>query len=693
MIYHSDADRIGEDFSVQEVVQQVLSGQVDAIRTRDLEGRDIVAGFAPVPGTPWGLVTEEDWATLTSRSRGYQQFLLLLLVLGVVVPILVVAVGARRITKPIVELIGAVQEVAEGNFGQTITARTGDEVEELAEQFNLMSAQLQELYAHLERRVAGRTKELAALNAIAATVSQSLSLDEVLNDALDKTLEVMEIEAGGIYLVDETAGVLAIVAQRGFSPQFVAEIDRLKVGEGFSGRVTQSGQPMVVRNASTDPRLTRMVVREEGLRSLASIPLSSKGKVLGTLFAITHGHREFTNQDVQLLTSIGHQIGVAIENARFFEAEQWRAEQFRVISEVGRRITSILDIDEVLVQVVRLIHQAFDYDHVGIALIEGDQAVYKVGAGDLWDDPQFQFQPAGLKVGQEGITGWVAATGEPLLVPDVSQEPRYVWMRGSKTRSELAVPIKVKGEVVGVLDAQSKRLNAFDKTDLTVLQSLAHQTAVAIENARLYEQAQQAAVLEERQRLARELHDSVTQALYGLTLYGEAAARLLSSGKADLAADHLRELQETAQEALREMRLLIFELRPSALEEGLVSALQARLEAVEERAGLETEFNVEGEVCLPPEIEGGLYRIAQEALNNALKHAQAHSVTVSLRQDQQTVILEIADDGIGFDSSTAKKYGGLGLEGMEERAAQLGGQLTMKSKPGEGTIIRVEVDR
>ena len=253
VIYHSDADRIGEDFSVQEVVQQVLSGQVDAIRTRDLEGRDIVAGFAPVPGTPWGLVTEEDWATLTSGSRGYQQFLLLLLVLGVAAPILVVAVGVRRITKPIVELIAAVQEVAGGNFGQTITARTGDEVEELAEQFNLMSAQLQELYAHLERRVAGRTKELAVLNAIAATVSQSLSLDEVLNDALDKTLEVMEIEAGGIYLVDETAEVLTIVAQRGFSPQFVAEIDRLKVGEGFSGRVTQSGQPMVVRNASTDP--------------------------------------------------------------------------------------------------------------------------------------------------------------------------------------------------------------------------------------------------------------------------------------------------------------------------------------------------------------------------------------------------------------------------------------------------------
>ena len=161
-----------------------------------------------------------------------------------------------------------------------------------------------------------------------------------------------------------------------------------------------------------------------------------------------------------------------------------------------------------------------------------------------------------------------------------------------------------------------------------------------------------------------------------------------------MAADHLRELRDTAQEALREMRLLIFELRPPVLqEEGLVAALQARLEAVEGRAGLETEFKVEGADRLLPEIEEELYRIAQEALNNALKHAQARRITVSLRQIQRTVTLEIADDGIGFDPTTARKQGGLGLRGMEERAAQLGGRLTVQSKPGEGTRVRVEVSQ
>jgi signal transduction histidine kinase len=265
-------------------------------------------------------------------------------------------------------------------------------------------------------------------------------------------------------------------------------------------------------------------------------------------------------------------------------------------------------------------------------------------------------------------------------------------MRGSETRSELTVPVKSRRGIIGVLDVQSNQLDAFDESDLVVLQSLANQAAIAIENARLYEQAQRLAVVEERQRLARELHDSVTQALYGTTLYAEAATRQLATGEVELAGDHLRELRDTAQEALREMRLLIFELRPSILDsEGLVNALRARLEAVEERAGLEVELRLEGEIAFPTAFEEGLYRIAQEALNNTLKHAFARRVSVSLEQDERVLILEIADDGVGFDPSTAVEGGGLGLDGMIERAVQMGAELVLDSEPGAGTRVRVEI--
>jgi len=210
--------------------------------------------------------------------------------------------------------------------------------------------------------------------------------------------------------------------------------------------------------------------------------------------------------------------------------------------------------------------------------------------------------------------------------------------------------------------------------------------------AALRQREMEKAITAERNRLARDLHDSVTQALYSQTLYAEATSRLLGAGNVQTATEHVGELRQTAQQALQEMRLLIFELRPSVLEEdGIVAALQMRLEAVEERSGFATEFKIEGMIELPTNIEEGLYWISQEALNNIVKHAQASKVTVILKQEQHTIVLDIRDNGCGFDPANQSNLGGLGLRGIQERADQLGGQLTVESHPGKGTRVRVEV--
>jgi two-component system sensor histidine kinase ChiS len=212
---------------------------------------------------------------------------------------------------------------------------------------------------------------------------------------------------------------------------------------------------------------------------------------------------------------------------------------------------------------------------------------------------------------------------------------------------------------------------------------------IQVEEA-LRQSEREKATVDARNRLARELHDSVAQSMYGVMLYAEVASKLLSSGQLDQVTDHLSELRDTAQESLAEMRLLIYELRPPILEEeGLASALQARLEAVESRAGLETEFNTEGENRLASEIEEALYRIAQEALNNVLKHAQASRVVVSLVQDRRRVALEIVDDGLGFDPIEAGRGGGVGLRGMRERAAEIGARLGVESAAGSGTMVSI----
>ena len=366
--------------------------------------------------------------------------------------------------------------------------------------------------------------------------------------------------------------------------------------------------------------------------------------------------------------------------------------RFRILTEVSQQITSILEINDLLTRIVRLIQKTFGYYHVGIGLIEEDEVVYRVGAGKLWDNPGFQFKPSRLKVGSEGLTGWVAGTGQVAFVPDVTQDARYVWMQGSLTRSELILPITVKGRTIGVLDAQSEQINGFDQTDAEMLQALANQAGIAIENVRLHEQAKHVAILEERQRLARDLHDSVTQSLYGLNLYAEAAMGHLDLAQLDQVRQHLNDIQNTAQESLAEVRLLIYELRPPVLEqEGLVTALQNRLYSVENRAELKSNLKSNLKERLPLSVEEGLYRIALEALNNTIKHAQAKKVEINILRDMETVTIEISDDGKGFDPTTACQDGCLGILSMQERASVQDWIFRLDSSPGAGTRIRVEV--
>jgi len=202
--------------------------------------------------------------------------------------------------------------------------------------------------------------------------------------------------------------------------------------------------------------------------------------------------KEPTSGDLQLLTFTGHQIAVAIENARLFSPEQRRAEQFRLIGEVGRHILFILDVDRVLDQLVRRVGEILGYYLVGIGLVEGDEIVVKTGIGPYWEGGTRE--PVRLKIGQQGLTGWVAATGEHLLAADVTREPRYYpVLEIAETRSALAVPPRAKGQVIGVLDVQRRRLAAFDKGDVVVLQSLPDQAAMAVENARLFASEQRRA--------------------------------------------------------------------------------------------------------------------------------------------------------------------------------------------------------
>ncbi|MBL7161929.1 MAG: GAF domain-containing protein [Anaerolineales bacterium] len=393
-----------------------------------------------------------------------------------------------------------------------------------------------------------------------------------------------------------------------------------------------------------------------------------------------------TQQLRDLINSLEQRVAErtqALQNAN--RSLERQTVQLETSAQVSREITSILEIDQLLNRVVTLIGNAFNYDYVHIYLLNQEGTQLRHRAGNMEDGPQLRILP----VAGEGLNCEALRENKAVQVDHVAQDDHYLIDENMPdTQSELVLPLRVGDRVIGTLDVQSRQIAAFSESDGLVLQSLGDQIAIAIENARLYNRSQELAVMEERTRLARDLHDSVTQSLYGLVVFAGAGQQVVESGKADLAKGHLARMEQAAQQALKEMRLLVYELRPPVLEEeGLVGALRQRLEAVEDRTGVTVDLQVHGVVDLPAPVEEGLFRIAQEALNNIIKHAAATSVTVQIHADDGGIELTIADDGVGLNA--ASDTGGMGLTSMRERAQELDASLTIHSAPGEGTRVSV----
>ncbi|MCG8352514.1 MAG: PAS domain S-box protein [Chloroflexales bacterium] len=292
-----------------------------------------------------------------------------------------------------------------------------------------------------------------------------------------------------------------------------------------------------------------------------------------------------------------------------------------------------------------------------------------------------------------GLISQVFEQSKPTIVSDMGKLLKIRNAPANVLHTYLGVPMRAKGKTLGVISVFGKAGHLFSSDETTLLTSIAHQIGVTVENARLFQEAGQLAVIEERRRLARDLHDSVTQSLFSLTLFAEAGQRLLRSGDLENAEKHLTWLNEIAQKALKEMRLLVYELRPLVLETGgLVAAIQQRLNAVERRAGIKAHLIASQSVELPLRLEEALYGIIQEALNNALKHASAAFVTVQLEMTGDRIEIKVIDDGIGFDSEIANQKGGMGLVNMRERAEQIGGQLRIVSSPEKGVEITITID-
>jgi signal transduction histidine kinase len=296
---------------------------------------------------------------------------------------------------------------------------------------------------------------------------------------------------------------------------------------------------------------------------------------------------------------------------------------------------------------------------------------------------------------QHGVLGAMLQTRSPYRTGDIHDHPRFRgwWPAGHPDmRSFLGVPIVAREGVIGAFYLTEKiAASDFSDEDEELIGLLAAHAAIAITNARLYERARELSIVAERNRLALDLHDAVSQKLFGLVLNAEATATLLERDPA-AARDRVVRLQAQAQEALDELRSLVFELRPPDLErDGLGGALRKHVELLRRLEQHEIDLVLDGDLPADPARDAEILRIAQEALQNALKHARATHVAVKLGTDDDQLVLEVEDDGVGFDpDAAAARSRRLGLTSMEERARRIGGTLEIRSAPGVGTTVRLK---
>ena len=430
------------------------------------------------------------------------------------------------------------------------------------------------------------------------------------------------------------------------------------------------------------------------------VPMGTQGvRKDGTLFYTESHATNLTYQGNSHVLGIIRDITEQVQAQELLEQRvEERTRELASLLEISHTVASTLQLKPLVGLILDQLKMVVDYTGASILTVEGDDLVFLDSRSPTPEEQLMQLRLLSQRLGPI----WEAITsGESLLLPDTRAEsPLAQSLRAgmgglmdttfSYVRACLFVPLTLKDRTIGMLVLTSSETAAFTQHHADLALAIANQAAIAIENARLYEQAQTLASIEERQRLARELHDSVSQALYGISLGVHTARMQLDRDPKDL-VESLDYVLELAEAALIEMRALIFELRPESLEtEGLVSALTKQAAALRVRQNMEVNTDLCTEPDLPLKVKQDLYRIAQEALHNTVKHAHASKIELRLLQTKEAVTLEVCDNGKGFDA-TASFPGHLGLHSMQERMTNLGGEFLIESTPGQGTCIHVQV--
>ncbi|GIP38401.1 histidine kinase [Paenibacillus sp. J31TS4] len=541
-----------------------------------------------------------------------------------------------------------------------------------------------------------RIQELIILKTIAETLNRSNELIPMLNIVLDKLLDATGFQAAWIFL-DTGTGTPSFAAATRLPPALEREeCLPMRCGACWCLNRYRDGRLENAVNILSCKRLEDALEQQSydtgGITHHATIPLGSGGRRFGLLNVADRGRERFEAEELALLQAVAFQIGGAIERMRLYAAEQRRAALYAALGEFSRALGteagSAGGAEELAARAVSLIPASFGWPCAALLAPLGD------GWSVLGLAPPRAEQELGEPL--TGAEGWPFHSAESGDSASVTGEAAAVWAKrlgldgesGHTPASLLAAGVSLGGRT-GLLVIGCDITGEQACPDREVLEALAEHIASVLEGAMLEEQRRELARWDERNRLARDLHDSVSQMLFSLSMTARGTEAMLTGIAPEEAMAAVREMQGLAQSALKEMRALILQLRPEGLEAGLGLALAA----YGRQLGLRVELEPGGLGRLSRGMEEALWRIGQEALNNVCKHAGTKEARIQLQVRENEVILRVADRGPGLAEPRAAAPTGhsIGLSTMRERAESLGGRLRVSRANGGGTVVEAAI--
>ena len=547
---------------------------------------------------------------------------------------------------------------------------------------------------HLEDLVNERTAMLSAQNAIADSLSQSLDLETILTMALDKVLPVLSMEVGLIFLLDRDRKDLSLESYHG---RLSEEDLELCITEGCPYKnisiCAVDDKQVIIQNLTDESQPRSTHIEREGIQSLVSAPLISKNHIVGALTLGSKKAHPLNEADLELLTAVCNQVGMAVENAYLFqEAELW-AEELSMLHQASVNLGSTLDPEqinrEIATQSARLTGCQMACVIHWDKQCETLEVVSSFGIRSEIEDFLSRHPDACDLLNELRITR------NSIVIDDVKQSERLPesWKAALDIHSLLCTPVWGVNEPIEFLFLMDQReTRSWRSKDVELVESFVSRAAVALENANLHKQLEWAAALEERQRIAANMHDGLAQTISLLGLKVDQTAGLIPSESNGKVLQALGDIRETLNQASTEVRRSIASLQNTpqprkSLQETLASFVEQR--SAENEPAFDLTLSFPEPLFLPPDQDTLVIPIIQEAIMNAWKHSDASRVNIHGQQIDDLVSVTVEDDGRGFDvdESISRDESHFGLRIMRARAARLGGKLQIISKPGHGTII------